>query len=197
MDAKISMTMTTQTQEGKKSTKAVTDISENASNQQLVTLAQALNNITTNTLGDVGKVTKEIVSGVTYYDLSITYSVENDTNNAVSIVGNAITVDTTKLPVTYNITEMVTVFIKTQLDNQDFIPTNFSSTGSGEYIDEMAFSVSITNNTLAKGLGVMLFQPSNQSTPPESTTGTATVTIPADTYNGKHYNGVTVTFNLV
>lgn len=196
MDAKISMTMATQTQEGKKSTKAVTDISENASNQQLVTLAQALNNITTNTLGDVGKVTKEIVSGVTYYDLSITYSVDNDTNNAVSIVGNAITVDTTKLPTTRDISEMVTVFIKTQLDSQNFTPEYFTSTGSGAYINEAAFSVSISNNDLVHGIMTMLYQPST-STPASSTTGTATVTIPAGTYNGKHYNGVTVTFNFV
>ena len=55
---KVSLTMSTTSTAGKNSTKSITDINDNASDSELLGFATAFNNLTTNTLGTVAKVTK-------------------------------------------------------------------------------------------------------------------------------------------
>lgn len=57
-EEKISLTMTTTSTAGKTATKSITDINDNATDAELLNFASAFNNLTTNTLGTVAKVTK-------------------------------------------------------------------------------------------------------------------------------------------
>lgn len=57
-EEKISLTMTTTSTAGKTATKSITDINDNATDAELLNFAGAFNNLTTNTLGKVAKVTK-------------------------------------------------------------------------------------------------------------------------------------------
>lgn len=54
----ISISYTATTYDSKKSTKSITNISPSATDQQLLTLATALNNLTSSTLDKVYKITK-------------------------------------------------------------------------------------------------------------------------------------------
>lgn len=69
-----SLTMTTTSTAGKKSTKSITDVNPNASEGEMYQLATALNNVTTNTLTGVSRVDKTELTNVTYNNWTIEYS---------------------------------------------------------------------------------------------------------------------------
>lgn len=135
-EAQTSFTMSTTSTEGKKSTKAVTNINPNAGDGKIYGLARAMNNLTTNTLNDVTRVTKQEIELANFVDTVLTISTDNDDNNAVTISGNTITVDYTKLPQTTDLADCVFINITTTSDtaemNEDFAVklTHSSHTGS-------------------------------------------------------------------
>ena len=73
-----SLTMSTTSTAGKKSTKSITDVNPNASEGEMYQLATALNNVTTNTLNSVSRVDKTELANVTYNNWTIEYEAHSD-----------------------------------------------------------------------------------------------------------------------
>lgn len=90
-----SFTMTTESNLGKKSTKSVTNINPDATNGQLVALATALNNVTTNTLKSVAKVQKTELDGQYPSSDTIIQMDSEDTASAgvITITGHNVAVN--------------------------------------------------------------------------------------------------------
>lgn len=97
-EEKISFTMSTSNDNtGKKQSKSVTDISPTASRDQIVGLAQAMNNLTTNHLSSVTRVEKSVLTDVDYLTATPAFIEELDNFNAITIDGPVITVSNSKL----------------------------------------------------------------------------------------------------
>lgn len=62
MATTTSVTMTYQTQSGKKATKSITYVNNEATDSQLYNLVSKLNQLTTNTLGSVNRITKKEIN---------------------------------------------------------------------------------------------------------------------------------------
>lgn len=73
----VSINLSITSSAGKKSSKAYTDINPDASNTELNQFANSINQLTSNTLTSVSKITKEEISGNTYYDVAIAFSEES------------------------------------------------------------------------------------------------------------------------
>lgn len=177
-----SFTMSTTATNGKKSTKSVTNINENASNGAIRNLAAALNNITTNTLGTVAKVSKEEIEAGTYYDLTITLEKNNDSQNAITIDGNNATVDYSKIGDISDLTQMPSITLSTKLDGNNIgVQYNLKPRGylPGMIVNLDGFKLHLTN----PGDGV-------------SDTSAIEVVIQEGIYNNKRYNGATVTIRF-
>lgn len=117
-------------QSGNKGQKSLTDINPNATNQQIRALAVAMNDLTTNTLTGVNKITKTKISSVAKTETTIALSTgETDTLSAATIINENFGVvnydcnnHTGFVVVTYN----DTVFPIIVARNSD---TDFSSVG--------------------------------------------------------------------
>ena len=76
-------------QGGNKGQKSLTDINPNATNQQIRALAVAMNNLTTNTLTGVNKITKTKISSVAKTETTIAlHTSETDTLSAATILAD-------------------------------------------------------------------------------------------------------------
>lgn len=73
---------------GKKSTKAITDISPNASNSDMLEFANAINDITTNSITSINKITKESIDE-TYTPVTASFGT-GSRNVTPTISGNSI-----------------------------------------------------------------------------------------------------------
>ena len=87
-----SITLSQQVSSDTKKTRSITNINPDASNQQLVNLATALNALTTNTLKDINRIDKtEIDPDITYYSVKFTVDTPDehitfdDSTNTVTI----------------------------------------------------------------------------------------------------------------
>lgn len=112
-EEKISFTMST-TKGDKKQSKSVTDISPTASRDQIIGLAQAINNLTTNQLSSVIRVEKSVLTDVDYLTATPHFTKELDNNNAITIDGATITISNSKLPSTTDISAMPDVALEAQ-----------------------------------------------------------------------------------
>lgn len=189
MATDTSLTMSTVATNGKKSTKSVTNIDPTATDTELLTFANALNNVTTNTLETVNKVTKKELDG-TSLDLNLTASKGNDSSNAITISGNNITVDSTKIADTSDIDAMTYLSLKFKLNNVEIDIGQYIVEGSGDFYNDgylMTSGMAIDNHT---GLNITFYKPSS------ATTGTASITIPEGTANALDYNAFKVNFTF-
>lgn len=187
--ADVSATITSTSTNGKKSTKAITYISPNASNGGIVALATALNNVTTNTLNEVGKVTKETISGVTYNDLTLSLSKGEDDNNAITISGNTITVDASEVSGvgTDPDSGMTYADISAKINDTKIPMLNFNLTTSDDWGNLILFNINLTTNNITIG-----FKEYNNAI-----NLSFKITIPGGIYNNQHYNAATITINIV
>ena len=174
---------------GKKLSKAIADINPNVSNGVLNTFATRLNALTTSDLGGVTKVTKEEIEAGTYYDIALTYSADNDTNNALS--WNA----TTKT-VTYDLTK-----VGQDLDLGTSVMASFNCKVNGTNLIVPAYTFKVLSganppnlipfgNSFDYGIGVAFVKGSVSG----SSTDSADLIIPDGEIGGKKYNGVTIHF---
>ena len=98
---------------GTKTTKSITNVSQDASNGDIVSFANGLNSLTTDTLNSVTKIQKtELASS--YPTLDVTIGKDNDNNNAITINGYNITIDQSKLPNSSNLFEYGIIEIEHQ-----------------------------------------------------------------------------------
>ena len=175
---------------GKKLSKAIADINPNVSNGVLHTFASRLNALTTSDLGTVTKVEKTEIAS-TYSDLNLTAQKNNDSGNAITISGNNITVDTTKLANTSDLESMSYIALGVTLNNVGIDIGQYIVEGSGDFYEDGYFMTSAASLNSNQGLNVIFFKPSS------STTGTATITIPEGTANALDYNAFKVNFTFV
>ena len=96
---KVSLTMSTTSTAGKNSTKSITDINDNASDSELLGFATAFNNLTTNTLGTVAKVTKREIDNEPAANPIL--SVQSEDNAIYTVTGSG---------TEYNITVILSAF---------------------------------------------------------------------------------------
>ena len=90
-EEKISLTMTTTSTAGKTATKSITDINDNASDGELLTFASAFNNLTTNTLGTVAKVTKRELDDTPAVNPIVSVAAEPDVTSVYTVTGSGTT----------------------------------------------------------------------------------------------------------
>lgn len=181
-DVKTSFTMSTTSTAGKKSSKAITNINEQASDGKIRNLAVALNNITTNELTDVTKITKKEIEAGTYADLTIEVDKSNDSGNAINITGTTINVDYSKIGDISNIFEMPRINVVSKLNNQNISVAYYTETTGympGMFLDLNSPIIYITNPGDSVGTG-----------------STVKIIIKDGIYNGTKYNGATVTINF-
>ena len=185
-----SVIMNLTTTAGKKSSKSITDVDPNASNGDIKNFFYGLNSITTYTLGTITKVSKSEIENVTYYDLSLTATKSNDSNNAITISGKNITIDSTKIVDTSDLDSMTSLTLKFTVNNNAIDTGKFIVEGNGDFFNDGYLMTSGTSVDSHVGISIVLYKPSSAKT------GTVTLTIPAGKYSTYNYNACTVNFNI-
>lgn len=158
-DVQTSFTMTTTSTFGKKSTKSVTNISENATNGEIITLANALNNVTTNVMNGISKVQKTDLNGQYPSSDSLIQMEADGTEGAITINGRKVTVNVTKI--TQDNNEFLYIERTDGAENYDIDLSNVKIMGqnASDYAFKIIFSImtSAMHICFQKPLGTTIF----------------------------------------
>lgn len=174
-----SIIMELQNQEGKKTSKSITDVDPNATNGDIKAFTTGMNALTNNTLGNITKVDKTTIDKtLTYVDTALTFIKDNDPNNAITIEGNIITVDYTKVVDTEILSQQTNIMITPENTRPALLDFNVKFEQS-----DITSIASIF--TAATGIGIALIKPNN---PPQD----FEITFAGVKSGSKYYNPVTV-----
>ena len=193
-----SLTMSTTSTAGKKSTKSITNVNPNASEGEMYQLAIALNNVTTNTLNDVSRVDKTELANVTYNDWTIEYEAHSN-----ALVWNAAT-----KTLTVDLSECDGSTDTEQNTSQAYFWFSFNSVKVKripKYIFETPTTADATINTVIfdgwqfNSSSVMRFVFTGETNP---ISDTAKVILPAGEYelmngNTAYFNELAITINYI
>ena len=176
---------------GKKSSRAFTNIDPEASDKEIVDFSEAMNDLTNNTLTSTSKITKkEIDTSITYYDLEVTITKGNDTNNGITINGTSgAVIELSKMPTTSDAYQMANVGIAVKANNTIIEHPAFTI----EEVSGYAFEGAVVFIGLTSG-GLQFEVTYAQEEP---ATGTATIKFLPGIQGNIHYNGATVTISIV
>lgn len=204
-EEKISLTMTTTSTAGKTATKSITDINDNATDAELMNFASAFNNLTTNTLGTVSKVTKREIEDAGELTNPIQSVTSNNAIYTVSGSGTAYnaTINLSGLNDALNADDTMGygVYVGVQL------PNNFDTKVYNNKVS-VKYGALSANNTGGDNPGIVLYPiPGNKmclyvGTIKPDLTGTtneewsATVQFDSVTVDGVKYSPWSVTFTL-
>ena len=128
-----------------KTTKSITNVAPNASAGDIKAFAVGMNALTSNTLDSITKVDKTSIDTTRQYeDPVLTITKDNDSNNAVTIDGNIITVDFTKTVNSLDISQQTYVIIKNEyatLESMgDKFNVEFEPVQSGGHVGSISIS---------------------------------------------------------
>ena len=175
---------------GKKASRAFTNVDPNASDKEIVDFSEAMNDLTTNTLTSTSKITKkEIDTSITYYDLEVTITKGNDTNNGITINGTSgATIEINKMSTTTDAYQMSRVGIAVKANNTVIVHPSYTIEPNGYALEGATVFMEPTS-------GGIQFNVTNAQE--EGATGTVTIKFLPGIQDNIHYNGTTVTISIV
>lgn len=175
---------------GKKASRAFTNVDPNASDKEIVDFSEAMNDLTTNTLTSTSKITKkEIDTSITYYDLEVTITKADDTNNGITINGTSgATIELSKMSTTTDAYQMSRVGIGVKANNTVIVNPSFTLETAGNAFEGAVVFIEPTSGGLQFNVTYSQEEPSP---------GTATIRFLPGIQDNIHYNGATVTISIV